>query len=76
MEIQRELFDGFVRLRQCRKCRRKLHPDPHNRYRTRQVGLCFRCLPEFERSVFFSIENFLHGIKLHVSHSSTERSAE
>lgn len=55
---QQELFDGFVRLRKCRKCSARLHPDPHNRYRTREAGLCFRCLNEFEKSLV-SIDTFL-----------------
>lgn len=58
-QIQKELFDGFVRLRQCRCCRRNLHPDPANNYRTREAGLCFRCLTAFERSAHWSIESFL-----------------
>lgn len=61
MAIQQELFDGFVRLRQCRCCRRKLHTDPENRYRTREVGLCFRCLRDFERSHAWSVETFLRS---------------
>ena len=55
---QQELFDGFVRLKQCRRCRRRLHPDPHNQYRTREVGLCCWCLKEFEKSLV-SIDTFL-----------------
>ena len=62
MRQQQELFDGFVRLRQCRRCRRKLHPDPHNRYRTREAGLCFRCLNEFEKSLV-SIDSFLKVVQ-------------
>jgi len=59
VQLQKELFDGFVRLRKCRCCRRKLHPDPQNNYRTRQVGLCFQCLQSFERSDFWDVDSFL-----------------
>lgn len=59
VQLQKELFDGFVRLRQCRCCRRMLHPDPQNNYRTREAGLCFRCLGSFERSSFWDVEQFL-----------------
>jgi hypothetical protein len=59
VQLQKELFDGFVRLRQCRCCRRKLHPDPQNHYRTRQAGLCFKCLANFEKSNSWNIENFV-----------------
>lgn len=57
--IQKDLFDGFLRLKQCRRCRRNLHPDPSHLYRTRDSGLCFRCLDAFERSDHWSIDSFL-----------------
>ena len=54
-----ELFDGFLRQRTCRRCRRKLHSDKQRRYRTREAALCFRCLQEFERSPFWSFDTFI-----------------
>jgi hypothetical protein len=63
MQTQKELFDGFVRLRQCRCCRRQLHPDPENHYRTREAGLCYRCLALFVRSDFYVVENFIEAQK-------------
>lgn len=59
VQTQKELFDGFVRLRQCRCCRRRLHPDPDNNYRTREAGLCYQCLGLFERSSFWDVEQFV-----------------
>jgi len=56
---QGELFDGFVRLRHCRKCKRKLHVDPKNNYQTREAGLCFACLREFNASGHWTVDNFI-----------------
>lgn len=63
MQTQKELFDGFVRLRQCRCCRRSLHPDPANNYRTREAGLCYQCLAKFEKSNSWDVENFVWVVK-------------
>jgi recombinational DNA repair protein (RecF pathway) len=57
---QQELFDGFVRLRECLKCKRKMHSDPNNRYRTREAGLCFTCLREFDASDHWTVASFLN----------------
>lgn len=59
MSKQLDLFDGFLRLRNCRKCDRKLHHDQKNQYRTREAGLCYACLREFEASPHWTIEQFL-----------------
>ena len=61
MKHQGELFDGFVRLRECRKCKRKLHVDPKNKYQTRQIGLCFDCVRIFEESGHWTVESFLEA---------------
>lgn len=63
MKQQQELFDGFVRLRHCRRCNRKLHLDPQNRYRTREAGLCYACLREFEVSPFWTVDKFIEESK-------------
>lgn len=55
---QGELFDGFVRLRNCRKCKRKLHVDPKNNYQTREAGLCFACLRDFNASGHWTVDTF------------------
>lgn len=59
MQHQQQLFDGYLRLKQCRRCRRRLQVDPNNRYRTREAGLCFHCLRAFERSPFWTVERFI-----------------
>lgn len=58
MKEQGELFDGFVRLRKCRKCKRKLHVDPNNNYQTREAGLCFACLRDFNASGHWTVDRF------------------
>ena len=61
--IERELFDGFLRQRRCQCCRRNLHPDKSNRYRTRLVGLCFKCLALFNKSRQWTIQGFIEEIR-------------
>lgn len=56
---QQELFDAFLRHRQCLRCRRTLHVDRKARFRNRQTGLCFVCVREFEQSSCWSIDSFL-----------------
>jgi hypothetical protein len=58
MALQRELFDAFLKHSRCRRCSRKLHPDRMQRFQTRQAGLCFSCLREFNRSLV-SLESFV-----------------
>lgn len=64
MAKQKELFDGFLRLRNCRKCDRKLHTDHQNLYATREAGLCYACLREFEVSPFWTVDKFIEESKL------------
>ncbi len=61
MAKQKELFDGFVRLRNCLKCDRKLHIDRKARYATREAGLCYACLREFEVSPFWTVDKFIEN---------------
>lgn len=63
MAKQKELFDGFLRLRNCRKCDRKLHTDHRNLYATREAGLCYACLREFEVSPFWTVDKFIEESK-------------
>lgn len=63
MAKQKELFDGFLRLRNCRKCDRKLHTDHQNLYATREAGLCYACLREFEVSPFWTVDKFIEESK-------------
>lgn len=63
MSKQKELFDGFLRLRNCRKCERKLHIDRKAKYATREAGLCYACLREFEVSPFWTVDKFIEESK-------------
>ncbi len=63
MAEQKELFDGFLRLRKCRKCQRKLHVDPNDNYKTRLAGLCYACVREFEKSPHWDVDKFIESEK-------------
>ena len=59
---EQELADAFTRVRKCRKCKRKLHVDRQEQYKTRVAGLCYACMREFETSNHWSIETFLNPV--------------
>ena len=70
MAKQKELFDGFLRLRNCRNCRkcdRKLHTDHRNLYATREAGLCYACLREFEVSSHWTVDKFIEESKMNTT---------
>lgn len=56
---QKELFDGFVRHTECRRCGRTLHSDKRRQYRTRVAGLCFRCLADFNAANTYDVDRFI-----------------
>lgn len=56
---QKELFDAFLRLKHCRKCRRRLHTDTQRRYATRPAGLCYRCLRQFNAAATWQVDLFV-----------------
>lgn len=56
-----ELFDAFTRMKKCLRCNRKLHADKAEQFRTRIVGLCYRCIDAFNKSSHWKIETFLKG---------------
>lgn len=64
---QQHLFDGFIRQKNCSCCRRRLHPDRSRQYRTREAGLCWKCLREFESSSAWSVEKFLAGKRINAN---------
>lgn len=64
MRRQRVLFDGFLRRGKCQKCGRQLHADRRRLYRTREAGLCFRCLREYERADGWSVERFCSEVEV------------
>ena len=58
--LQRQLFDGFIRQTHCQRCNRPLHADQRRRYRTREAGLCFTCLRDFESSNVWNVQTFIN----------------
>lgn len=54
-----ELYDACSRFRKCRKCKRRLHADHKERFKTRVAGLCFQCLREFNESEHWTVDAYI-----------------
>lgn len=58
---EEEIFDARTRMKKCLRCRRRLPADVQERFATRNFGLCYRCIREFERSPQWNIDAFING---------------
>lgn len=58
-KLQLEMFYGFVLYKNCKRCGRKLNADPQGLYENRKAGLCYLCLPLFQRWDGYDIDKFI-----------------
>ncbi len=58
---EEEILDARTRMKKCLRCRRRLHADVQERFSTRNFGLCYRCIREFEQSSHWNIDTFVNG---------------
>lgn len=58
---EEELAEAMTRVKKCRRCKRKLHTDTLERFRTRVAGLCYACLRAFDDADTWDVEAFIAG---------------